>query len=121
MPPKKKPIEVSSPTELLTPLNIELTEENKTDIRRACEKAGIGIEEYCLAIADALKANRSLITKDGSVWEEADHDKRLKAAMMGLELEGHIKTKGSTTDNSKHTHVTYAWLTAQPVVTQRLP
>lgn len=106
---RKKIIDV--PTVLPTAETLQPNPENKSEIKLACERQGLSLDNYILAIKDALEATRTTVDKYGDEHTDADHDKRLKAAMMGLELEGYIKAKGAITDNSKHTHVTYAWLT----------
>lgn len=82
------------------------------EIKQSCKKNKVGIDNYIIAIKEALQANKVTLDRDGEEHIEPDHDKRLKAALMGLELEGYIRNKASTVDNSKHTHVTYSW---QPV------
>jgi hypothetical protein len=101
------------PTEITSslPAELEVNKAEMSEIKLAAKKVGIGLESYLSAIKEALAAEKSIIDKFGERYLEPDHDKRLKAALMGLEVEGYIKAKGGTTDNSKHTHVTYAWLT----------
>ena len=76
-------------------------------IKDACKRIGISIDDYLKAVKEALKAEKRTVSKFGDVTVEPDHEKRLKAALIGLEIEGYIKAKGTVTDNSKNTFVTY--------------
>lgn len=93
------------------PDNLEISADEITNIKAECAKVGIGLNDYLVAIKRALWANKTSTGKDGAVIEE-DHLTRLKAALIGLELEGYIKNKVIANDNSKHTHLTVKW---QPV------
>lgn len=101
------------PTQLTTSLSTDL-KINETDIskiRETCIKINMGLEDYLTAIKNALSATKTVVDKYGEEHIEDDHDKRLKAALMGLEVEGYIRSKATAAvDNSRHTHVTYAWL-----------
>lgn len=99
------------------PTSLEVSTAEMSVIKTACVKAGISIDDYVLAIKDALKATKTTVDKFGDEHVDEDHAMRLKAALMGLELEGYIKAKGTVTDQSKHTHVTYSWQPVQVVNT----
>lgn len=109
---KKIPSIVETKTELSTslPAELQITEENREAILSTCAKVELTREKCLVAIKEGLKATKTTIDKYGEEHVEEDHDKRLKAAMMGLEVLGDIRSKTSGIDNSKHTHVTYAWL-----------
>lgn len=91
-----------SPLEIIPALNNE--------IKIACKSAGLSLLKSLEVIKDAQSATRLMVDKFGGEHEEPDHDKRLRGAIMHLELEGYIKNgKSPTIDNSKHTHVTVMW------------
>lgn len=99
---------------VVTP-TLEVSEISADAIREVCRNNSVGLNDYVIAIKRALWATKSFVGKDGEIHVEDDHDKRLKAALIGLELEGYIKNKAVTNDNSKHTHVTYSWQPVQVV------
>lgn len=90
----------------------EINPASTNEIKLSCDRLGLTLDNYILAIKEALSATRTTVDKYGDEHTDADHDKRLKAALMGLELQGYIRNKVGPVDNSKHTHVTYSW---QPV------
>ncbi len=96
--------------------SLEVSVDKILEIREACKKYNLGIDRYAQTIDESLRAMKSTAMKDGSVIEEVDVDKRLRAALIGLELEGYIRAKAGGIDNSKHTHVTYQWLNGPTVV-----
>ncbi len=98
---------------------LEVTESERTKILAACKKAELSIDNYVRAIKDALDADRTTVDKYGEEHTEPDHDKRLKAALIGLELEGYIKNKSVVNDNSKYTQVIYSWQPVQVVESGR--
>lgn len=104
-PPKKEVI-----SEL--PVNLEINAKEMSEIKRICLEIDMSLKDYLLAVKEALKATKITIDKYGEEHFENDHDKRLKAAMIGLELEGYVRNKAISVDSSRHTHVTYAWLNA---------
>jgi hypothetical protein len=91
---------------------LEVNDSLRDKIIGALLKADVSIDNYVAAIKDALSAEKTLIDKYGEEHTEPDHDKRLKAALIGLELEGYIKNKTVVNDNTKYTQVVYSW---QPV------
>jgi hypothetical protein len=109
---KKLPAVETIPSELQTGLPMEVVEASKDEIAKARESVGLTLETTLQCIKDAQKADKLVFDKTGAGIYEPDHDKRLKAALADLEIAGYIKAKGAVTDNSKHTHVTYAWLNA---------
>lgn len=90
-------------------LNV-VTSEQETVIS-ACRRAGISIDDYVQAIKAALVADKTSLDKWGAEHVEADHTTRLRAALMGLELEGYTKAKALTTDASQNQYntVIYQW------------
>ncbi len=105
----------------IIPSEKEVTPSEISIIKNSCAKVGMSIDDYVYAIKAALKADKTTIDKYGEEHVEPDHDKRLKAAMIGLELEGYIKNKIVTgNDNSKHTHVVYSWNPVQ-VINSNIP
>lgn len=100
-------------TELVSslPSELQINDASSNEIKAICKKIGMSLENYLLAIQRGLSARKITVDKYGEEHVEDDTMAQLKAALIGLEVEGYIKTKGATTDNSKHTHVTYAWLT----------
>lgn len=111
--PKKNSLKKISEKSEISPIELpELTPSEIQVIKTACANAGMSIDNYVNVIKEALSATRMTVDKYGERHDEEDHAMRLKAALMGLELEGYIKSKAVATDNSKHTHVTYSW---QPV------
>lgn len=107
-PSKDKSITVSNST---LPDNLELNQSEIQTIKLACANAGLSINNYVKAIKDALSATKITIDKYGEEHVENDHDKRLKAALIGLELEGYIKNKVVANDNRKFTQINYSWKT----------
>lgn len=108
-----------SKSELLASSELQINPDELNEIKAACKRNGISIDDYVRVVKEALIADKTIMDKYGDVRVAGpDHEKRLKAAMVGLELEGYINVKGAVSDNSKHTHVTYAWLNA-PVVPVR--
>lgn len=93
--------------QLPTEMNVSPTE--VSIIKAACLTAGIGIDQYVCAIRDALQATKTTVDKHGDEHIEDDHAMRLKAALMGLELEGYIKVKGTTTENKSYTQINVKW------------
>lgn len=121
----KKIISAVNKTSLSTtfeePINLLDTSSTEIDkIKQSCVKNGIGLDNYILAIKEALLATKTTLDKYGEEHIETDHDKRLKAAVMGLELEGYIRSKVGSIDQSKHTHVTYSWQPVQVINTNSI-
>lgn len=91
--------------------NKEVSLASSAEIKAVCKEIGMSLKDYLLTIQRGLSAKK---VRPATQWdnggEEDDTMAQLKAALIGLEVEGYIKTKTATTDNSKHTHVTYAWL-----------
>ena len=108
---KKKPTEVLSPVKTTSELPSELVvnTDNILSILEARKTVGLTIEGTLRVVKEAQGALKSTIDKFGKEHTEPDHDKRLRAALIDLELAGYIRAKGSTTDQSKHTHVNYSW------------
>lgn len=107
--PPKKSKKIIPASQLST--DLEISSSDIQEIKLICKEIGMSLKDYLLTIQRGLKATKTTIDKFGLEHLEDDTQAQLKAALIGLEVEGYIKTKGSTTDNSKHTHVTYAWLT----------
>lgn len=83
-----------------------------SEIKESCRRQKLTIGTYVKVIKDCCEATKIVkIDNYGKTVEEPDHERRLKGALAGLELEGYIKSKEVINDNSKHSHVTYAWLT----------
>lgn len=91
------------------PAQLEVASTELSVIVGACRKAGISIDDYVKAIKDALKATKTTVDKYGDEHVDEDHAMRLKAALMGLELEGYIKVKGTTTENKTYTQINVKW------------
>lgn len=84
------------------PLEVQMAVVNV--IKDACKRVGMSVDDYLMAIKNGLNAGKKVEkTIDGCivVEEEPDHAMRLKAAAMGLEVEGYLKAKGevSTVNN----------------------
>lgn len=95
-------------SELSTGMNgssVEVQEAAVEIIRLACKRVGLEIDDYLRAIKEGLSAGKNVekINKEGDVVIEVEpeHLIRLKAAAMGLELEGYLKGKvgGETINN----------------------
>lgn len=102
MPKKKKEISIESISNSLPSVitqsegtSLEVKNEALSLIKAACRKVGLTLEGTLQVIKDAQTAKKLVALKDGSVMEEADHEKRLKAAAMHLEVEGLLKVRGS--------------------------
>ena len=67
-------------------------------IKEACRRVGMGLEDYLKAIKGGLSATRVTVDKYGDEHYEDNHEVRLKAAAMGLEVEGYLKGKGGSSD-----------------------
>lgn len=113
---KKNTKIISTPTDALPtalvsqiPMEMNVSPTELTAITEACRKAGISIDDYVLAIKNALKATKTTVDKYGDEHVDEDHAMRLKAALMGLELEGYIKVKGTTTENKSYTQINVKW------------
>lgn len=74
--------------------NLEVQESAMVIIKDACRRVGVSVDDYVRAIKEGLKADRALMDKFGEVTYEPDHQVRIKSAMLGLEVEGYLKTKG---------------------------
>ncbi len=116
MPPiKKRKVSGEKNTALETissNLPTELNSLNGNEIKLSCARVGVSLDDYISAIKFALAATK--ITgrdEQGEPQTEPDHDKRLKAALMGLELEGYIRSKDAATQVT-HNKVVYQWLNA---------
>ncbi len=115
MPPKKKvaePIKLERANLELSgaAFPVEVNPKNENEIKLACNRVGVSLDDYISAIKFALAATK--ITgkdEDGYPLTEPDHDKRLKAALMGLELEGYIRNKTPISDNRNYTQVIYSF------------
>ncbi len=110
----KKVAEKSPNKELISQLEgaLEVSPTELDEIKAVCKKIGMSLEDYLLTIKRGLTATKTTYDKLGNVMgTDDDTNAQLKAALLGLEVEGYIRSKTSSTDNSKHTHVTYAWLT----------
>lgn len=103
---------ISTPPAPIENSPLEVSELERNKIISACKRAELSIDNYVAAIKDALSAEKLTIDKFGEEHIEIDHDKRLKAALMGLELEGYIKNKTVNNETNKYTQVNYSW---QPV------
>lgn len=104
--PKKSAVVAPPDSAALTQIDDckEIVASEVGEIKAACRRAGLSIDDYVGAIKEAL-----LATKYGGEGIEVDHTTRLKGALMGLELEGYIKNKAVTQDNRKYTQVIYKW------------
>lgn len=100
---KTPAIETTLPSELV------VTPENQESIIATCDKVALTREKCITAILEGLSATKIILDKHGEEHTEPDHDKRLKAAMAGLELRGDFRNKAVTIDSSRHTHVIYEW------------
>ncbi len=93
---------------------LEVSENNLSEVKLACKSVGLTLEKTLQVIKDAQSATRVTLDKFGGEHEEPDHDKRLRGALMHLELEGYTKNNKASVDNSKHTHVTVMWKDTKP-------
>lgn len=95
----------------ILPLQTEVTPSELSTIQAACKKIGMGLSDYLEAIQRGLKATRTTVDKYGDEHTEDDTMAQLKAAVMGLEVEGYIKAKGSVTEQSMNQYntVVYQW------------
>lgn len=89
--------------------NNEIVAAEIGEIKAACRRAGLSIDDYVNAIKRAIVATKITVDKYGEEHVEDDHTAQLKGALMGLELEGYIKNKAVTQDNRKYTQVIYKW------------
>lgn len=108
----KKNSEVNNRTELVSvlPTELQINPENRELILETCKKVGLTRESCLTAINEALKASKLIVNKFGEVVdEEPDHDKRLKAATMGLEVMGDIKGKDVQKTGNVYNTVVYQW------------
>jgi hypothetical protein len=113
---KKIPPVPTTALQTTLPNELQITDENREAILATCKKVDLTREKCLVAIKEGLTATKVTLDKYGEEHEEIDHDKRLKAALMGLEVLGDVRNKATTVDSSRHTHVTYAWLSG-PVPT----
>jgi hypothetical protein len=111
---------ISSP-ESAFPAEKEINPSDMSEIKKVCVEIDMGLKNYLLAIKEGLSAEKFQKDGYGELVAEPDHDKRLKAALMGLEVEGYIKAKNSTTSTSNVSHVTYAWLTVPQTPQSPMP
>lgn len=87
----KKVEELSS---VISDMPMEVKADSISEIKTACKRVGISLDDYLKAIKEGLKADRLILDKFGGGTYEPDHLVRLKAATMGLEVEGYLKAKG---------------------------
>lgn len=71
--------------------NLEVQQAAAELITSACKRIGMGLDDYLTAVKDGLVATKTTVDKYGDEHVEADHATRLKAATMGLEVEGYMK------------------------------
>lgn len=108
----KKNIEVNNRTELVSvlPTELQINPDNRELILDTCKKVELTREKCLVAIKEALVATKIILNKFGEVIdEEPDHDKRLKAATMGLEVLGDIKGKDVQKTGNVYNTVVYQW------------
>lgn len=102
---RKKTVEVEAPARELL-----VTTESAEVVKESCERVGLRRENCILAIKEALLATKKIVNKFGEVVEEeADHEKRLKAAVMGLEIMGDFRNKESAGSTTTYNTVVYQW------------
>lgn len=80
----------------LSERELEVRGEALSLIQEACRRIGMGIDDYLMAIKEGLSAGKRVEKLyDGEIKEEIepDHGMRLKAAAMGLEVEGYLRGK----------------------------
>lgn len=106
---KKEVLPIKS-DEVRFPASLEISDREVENIKETAARVGLTLEKYLQTIRDALSAMKVTYDKLGEAHEEPDTDKRLKAVLIGLEVQGYIKSKTSTSDNSNHTTVVYQWL-----------
>lgn len=75
--------------------SLEVSQAASELIKAGCKRIGMSLDDYLLAIKHGLSATKSTVDKYGEEHVEDDHATRLKAAAMGLEVEGYMRTKGS--------------------------
>lgn len=71
--------------------NLEVQQAASELITLACKRIGMGLDDYLTAVKDGLVATKTTVDKYGDEHVEVDHATRLKAATMGLEVEGYMK------------------------------
>lgn len=86
-------------TDSAEPFPLEVQAAASDIIKSACKRIGMSLDDYLLAIKNGLSATKSTLDKFGEEHIEDDHMIRLKAALMGLEVEGYIKSKSDATNN----------------------
>lgn len=112
---KTKDIVVETPTKSKTevvsqlPAELEISKESIDEIKVECRRIGMSLSDYLEAIQRGLVAKKITIDKYGEEHEEDDTTSQLKAALLGLEVEGYIKNKTVQNDNRKFTQVNYTW------------
>lgn len=94
---------------------MEVPDDKIEGVREACKRLGMGLDDYLKAIKEALSAEIVVTNKFGDVSSTPDHEKRLKAALLGLQVEGYWKAADKGVDNSRHTNVIYSWNPVQVI------
>lgn len=87
---------------------IEVTPSSREGIIATCNDVGLDRKSCITALKESLTATKMTIGKDGSIYEEKDHDKRIKGALSGLELLGDLKSKDQVKPTTYNT-VIYQW------------
>lgn len=81
------------------PAELEVRQAAGELIRSTCKKIGMELEDYLKAIKNGLSATKTTLDKFGGEHIEEDHTTRLRAATMGLEVEGYLKKTGNENSN----------------------
>jgi hypothetical protein len=88
-----------------SPTESELIPTNLVEVKAACKRVGLSLEKSLKVILAAQEANKTTVDKFGDEHIEPDHDKRLKGAVMHLELERYI-VKNDTINNNVNFNLT---------------